>query len=304
MNAPSAQTKPGLFETLRREMRLRNYSHKTTKGYQSCIRTVVNHFTPRHPRELTNDDLRGFLIFLIEKKGWASSTINQMINALRFLYVDLYRRTMQLGDHPRPRKERKLPEILSEEEVLRLLHAVENLKHKTILTLIYSAGLRVGEVVRLRLSDVDEQRGLIHLHKAKGAKDRYTVLSTKLLSTLEEYLREYRPREFLFEGQDGRRHISERSVQYVFQNAVEAAGIVKPVSVHSLRHAFATHLLEQGTDLRYIQRLLGHSSTKTTEIYTHVSKKSIEKIISPLDRVLSARKRPADDSPGSQPKAE
>ncbi|MCW5896363.1 MAG: tyrosine-type recombinase/integrase [Bacteroidetes bacterium] len=201
---------------------------------------------------------------------------------------------MQLGDLPRPKKERKLPEILNENEVLRILDAVDNLKHKTILMLIYSAGLRVGEVVRIRLSDIDEQRKLIHLHKAKGAKDRYTVLSASVLGTLAEYLQEYRPREFLFEGQDGRRHISERTVQYIFQDAVEAAGILKPVSVHSLRHSFATHLLEGGTDLRYIQKLLGHSSSKTTEIYTHVSKKSIEKIVSPLDRALSARKGSTD----------
>jgi site-specific recombinase XerD len=293
MDAPSAQTKPGLFETLRREMRLRNYSHKTIKSYQSCIRSLVQHFKPRHPRDLTNDDLRAFLIFLIEREERAPSTINQMINALRFLYVDLYKRQMQLGDLPRPKKERKLPEVLSEEEVLRILNAVDNLKHKTILMLVYSAGLRVGEVVRIRISDIDEQRGLIHLHKAKGAKDRYTILSSSFLGTLAEYLREYRPREFLFEGQDGRRHYSERSVQAVFQRAAKDAGITKHVSVHSLRHSFATHMLEAGTDLRYIQELLGHSSSKTTEIYTHVSKKSIGKITSPLDRLLHARRSEA-----------
>jgi site-specific recombinase XerD len=155
--------------------------------------------------------------------------------------------------------------------------------------LIYSAGLRVGEVVRIRISDVDEQSGLIHLHRAKGAKDRYTILSTSFLGTLAEYLYEYRPREFLLEGQDGRRHYSERSVQAVFEHAANNAGITKDVSVHTLRHSFATHLLEAGTDLRFIQELLGHSSSKTTEIYTHVSKKSLEKITSPLDRVLQAK---------------
>lgn len=281
--------KAGLFETLRREMRLRNYSHKTFKGYQACLRGLVHHFSPRHPRELNNGDLRDFLIYLIEEKKWAPSTINQMINALRFLYVDLYKRTMQLGDLPRPRKARKLPEVLNEDEVLRILDVVDNLKHKTLLMLVYSAGLRVGEVVRLRLSDIDEQRKLIHLHNAKGAKDRYTVLSTSVLGTLAEYLREYRPKEFLFEGQGDRRHYSERSVQHIFERAAKDAGILKHVSVHTLRHSFATHLLEAGTDLRYIQELLGHSSSKTTEVYTHVSKKSIGRIVSPLDRILKTK---------------
>jgi site-specific recombinase XerD len=276
----------GLFETVQREMRLRNYSQKTIKSYTSCIRSLVQHFKPRHPRELTNEDLRSYLILLIGKEQYASSTINQVINALRFLYVDLYGGQMQLGDLPRPRKERKLPEVLNEEEVLRIFNAVGNVKHKAILMLTYSAGLRVGEVVRLRISDIDEQRLLIHLHKAKGNKDRYTVLSTAFLGTLEEYLREYRPREFLFEGQDGRRHLSERSVQSIFARAAKDAGILKHVTVHTLRHSFATHLLEGGTDLRYIQELLGHSSSKTTEIYTHVSKKSIAKIASPLDRLM------------------
>ena len=291
MEAAIVTTPPGLFETLRREMRLRNYSHKTIKSYTSCIRSLVQHFRPKHPRELTNEDLRNYLIQLIDKEQYASSTINQVINALRFLYVDLYKRQMQLGDLPRPRKERKLPEVLSEEEVLRILNAVDNLKHKTILMLVYSAGLRVGEVVRIRLSDVDEDRKLIHLHKAKGNKDRYTVLSTAFMGTLADYLRDYRPREFLFEGQNGRRHYSERSVQAVFERAANDAEITKNVSVHTLRHSFATHLLEAGTDLRYIQELLGHSSSKTTEIYTHVSKKSIGKITSPLDRLLQTKSK-------------
>lgn len=289
MDSESTTNKPGLYEVLRREMRLRNYSHKTIKAYTSCVRSLIQHFGPKHPRELTNEDLRNYLIHLIEKEQYQSSTINQVINALRFLYVELYKRQMQLGDLPRPRKERKLPEVLSEEEVLRIFNAAENLKHKTILMLIYSAGLRVGEVVRIRISDVDEQRKLIHLHKAKGNKDRYTILSTAFMGTLADYLRDYRPREFLFEGQGDRRHYSERSVQAVFERAANDAGITKQVSVHTLRHSFATHLLEAGTDLRYIQELLGHSSSKTTEIYTHVSKKSIGKITSPLDRVMQTK---------------
>jgi integrase/recombinase XerD len=276
---------PELFETLRREMSLRHYSQKTIKSYTSCIRALVQHFKPRHPRELTNEDLRNYLILLIGKEQYASSRINNVINALRLLYVDVYGRQMQLGDLPRPRKERKLPEVFNE-EVLRIFDAVDNVRHKAILMLTYPAGLRVGEVVRLRISDIDEQRLLIHLHKAKGNKDRYTVLSTTFLGTLAEYLQEYRPREFLFGGQDERRHLSERSVQSTIARAAKDAGIMKHVTVHTRRHSFAAHLLEGGTDLRYIQELLGHSSSKTTEIYTHVSKKSIAEIVSPLDRLM------------------
>jgi integrase/recombinase XerD len=211
-------------------------SSKTIKAYLSCLRSFVRHFRPRLPRELTNEDLRAYLIHLIEKEKYQFSSINQVINAIRFLYVDLYKRELRLDDLPRPRKERKLPEVLSEEEVMRIFNAVDNLKHKAILMLIYSAGLRVGEAVRIRLSDVDEQRKLIHLHKAKGAKDGYTLLSTSLLETLAGYLREYRPREFLFEGQGGRRQYSERSVQHIFERAANDAGILKPVSVHTFRH--------------------------------------------------------------------
>lgn len=289
MEMVADRTRPGLFETVRSEMLLRNYSRTTIKTYLSCIRSLVAYFRPHHPRELSNEDLRNYLTHLITVKQFRASSINQAINALRFLYVELYHRPMEVSDLPRPKRERRLPEVLSEEEVRRIFDSVENLKHKTILMLTYSAGLRVGEVVRLRLSDLDEERKLIHLHKAKGAKDRYTVLSPAFLSILAEYLQEYRPKEFLFEGHDRRRHYSERSVQHIFERAVAKAGIAKKVSVHTLRHSFATHLLEAGTDLRYIQELLGHSSSKTTEIYTHVSKRSIEKIVSPLDRVIQIK---------------
>lgn len=275
------------FETVRKEMRLRNYSPKTVKAYRSCLRTFVRHVLPRHPRDIENEEIRGFLLHLIEDQEWAASTVNQMFNALRFLYVELYRKPFVIESLPRPRKEKKLPVVLDQSEVLRIFESVENLKHRTILLMVYSAGLRVGEVVKLRIEDVDSKRKLLHLHGAKGKKDRYTLLSDVALESLREYFRAYQPKEYLFEGADGRKHLSERSVQHVFERAVAAAGIRKKVSVHSLRHAFATHLLEAGTDLRYIQELLGHASPKTTEIYTHVSRKSLGKIVSPLDTAMS-----------------
>ena len=276
----------GLFETARKEMRLRNYSHKTIKAYMSCLRSFTTHFQPRHPRELTEQDIRNYLLHLMEQKMLAPATVNQVFNALRFLYVDLYRMPFKIGSTPRPQLDRKLPTVLSQCEVLRLFEAVSNLKHKTILMLIYSAGLRVGESVNLKIEDIDSERKLIHLHRAKGKKDRYTLLSDVILDQLRKYYKVFKPKEYLFEGAEGRKHLSERSVQAVFSGAVRRAGIRKSVSVHSLRHSFATHLLESGTDLRFIQEVLGHSSSKTTEIYTHVSQKSLGKIVNPLDEAI------------------
>jgi integrase/recombinase XerD len=280
---------PGLFEVLSRELRLRNYSPKTIKAYKSIIRSFAHHFKPRHPRELTENDIRNYLLYLLEEKQSASSTVNQAFNALRFLYVDLYKMPFVIGSIPRPKKERKLPDVLDQEEVLKIFNAVDNLKHKTILMLIYSAGLRVGESVRLKIEDIDSKRKVIHLRGAKGKKDRYTLLSDVVLEKLREYFKQYRPREYLFKGAEERKHLSERRMQSVFERAVKTAGIRKPVSVHTLRHSFATHLLEIGVDLRYIQELLGHASSKTTEVYTHVSQKTLGKIVSPLDTALSPK---------------
>lgn len=214
-----------------------------------------------------------------------------MINALRFLYVELYKMPFAIQDIPRPQKEKKLPNVLSQEEVLKILSHVDNLKHKTLLMLIYSAGLRVGESVRLRVTDIDGERKMIHLRGTKGNKERYTLLSDAALNALRIYYKEYMPKVYLFEGQGKREHLSERSIQHVFERAVKAAGIRKTISLHGLRHSFATHLLESGVDLRYIQTLLGHNSSKTTEIYTHVSKKSLGKIVNPLDQALQLKSK-------------
>ncbi len=183
----------------------------------------------------------------------------------------------------RPRKDKKLPVVLSKEEVAKIINSVDNVKHKAILMLVYSAGLRVGEVVRLKTEDIDSKRMLIHIKGAKGRKDRYTLLSEIALGILREYWRQYKPQKWLFEGARKDRYITTRTVDKVMEHACTKADINKDVSVHTLRHSFATHLLEGGTDLRYIQELLGHQSSKTTEIYTHVSTQSLGKIKSPLD---------------------
>lgn len=159
-----------LFEVLRQELKLRNYSHKTLTSYRSCLREFVKYFSPRHPRELSNEDIRKYLLHLIEDKHYTAGSINQVFNAIRFLYVELYKRPLVIAGVPRPLKERKLPNVLSQDEVLRIFECVDNLKHKTLLMLIYSAGLRVGESVRLKVSDIDGQRKMIHIHDAKGKR--------------------------------------------------------------------------------------------------------------------------------------
>jgi integrase/recombinase XerD len=177
-----------------------------------------------------------------------------------------------------------LPSVLSEEEVFRLLKQVDNLKHKTALSIIYSAGLRIGELINLKINDIDSARGQIRILQGKGKKDRVSLLSTNILKMLREYYKEYRPKEWLFEGQFGGQY-SQGSIQEVFRQAKKSAGIRKRATVHTLRHSFATHLLERGTDLRYIQELLGHQSSRTTEIYTHVTEKGFKNIISPFDNL-------------------
>lgn len=208
--------------------------------------------------------------------------MNIAINALKFYYGEMLKRNF-VFEIRRPKKDRKLPVVLSREEVFRLLSSVANVKHRAILMLTYSAGLRVSEVVKLSIEDIDTQRQLIHIKGAKGRKDRCTILSEVALESLKEYWSEYKPEKWLFSGAEDGRHISTRTVQAIFEQAKEKASVRKDVTIHSLRHSFATHLLEGGTDLRYIQELLGHKKSKTKEIYTHVSNKALGKIISPLD---------------------
>jgi site-specific recombinase XerD len=250
------------------------------------LRAFIGFFPSRAPRSLSEQDIRRYLLHQLEVEELSSSTVNQIFNALRFLYIELYKQPFRIGSIPRPKNEKKLPTVLDKEEVRKILDSIDNLKHKTIVMLICSAGLRVGEAVRVRVEDIDSRRKLIHLRGAKGKKDRYTLLSDVALEQLREYYRECQPTGFLFEGAEGRRHMAERSVQNVFERAVKAAGLHKRVTVHILRHAFATHLLEAGVDLRYIQELLGQSSSKTTEIYTHVSRKNIGCIRSPIDQII------------------
>ncbi|MGA2623588.1 MAG: site-specific tyrosine recombinase/integron integrase [Bacteroidota bacterium] len=278
----------GFFETVRKEMRLRNYSHKTIKAYVSNLRSLVTYFHPRHPRLLSNKDIKEYLIHLLIDEKQASSSVNQVFNALRFLYVELYEMPFVIGKLPRPQKEKRLPDVLNEGEVKRLFLCVDNLKHRTMLMLAYASGLRVSELVRLRVEDIDGERGLIHVRDAKGKLDRFTIFPESLRGQLFSYWKKYKLGRsgWLFPSDMRERHLSQRSIQSVVEGAIGIAGIKKRVSMHTLRHSFATHLLDRGVDIRYIQALLGHRSVKTTEIYTHISPKSLGRIRSPLDFLI------------------
>lgn len=260
------------------------YSHQTVKGYLGVLRRFLWYFREKDPADITFQDLEKFNSEFILKRNLSSSYQNQLISALKLYYGIYPGKKMLLDLLERPRKERKLPVILSPEEVQRVIQGTRNLKHKCILSLIYSGGLRISEAVNMKIRDIDSGRMVIHIRQAKGRKDRVVGLSENLLRLLREYYYEYRPKEYLFEGQKGGKY-SDRSIQSMFKRQVRRAGIRKEVTVHNLRHSFATHLLEAGVGLSYIQELLGHSSPKTTQIYAQVSRKKLESIRSPLDNL-------------------
>lgn len=267
-------------------MRLRRYSWRTIKSYKGYLRQLFLCYVDQNPAELTTKDIERFIQHRIEDLRWRSATQNQALSAIRYYFEKILGRTDVELDGVRAPRKRKLPTVLSEEEVLRLFDAVRNLKHRCILMLIYSAGLRLSELTRLRRTDVIYDRSQIFVQSGKGDKDRYTILSKYCIGELRNYLNHYQPEYWLFEGREGGPY-SNRSVQSILRRAVDNSGINPYTTVHTLRHSFATHLLEQGVDLRYIQELLGHSSTKTTEIYTHVRSRAKQRIQSPLDNLLS-----------------
>lgn len=269
------------FEDLRRELVSRKYSPKTIKAYLHYNKDFLR-FAKKKPLDVANEDIKNYLFYLADQKDASASTLNLAINALKFYYFIILKRKF-VYEIKRPKKDKKMPVVLSREEVSRIFSSVTNVKHKAILMLTYSAGLRVSEVVKLKVEDIDIQRKLIRIRSGKGRKDRYSILSEVALETLQEYLKEYKPQKWLFLGQRKDKHLTERTTQKIFENACKKAGIRKEVTLHSLRHSFATHLMESGVDIRYIQELLGHKSSKTTEIYTHVSNRDLGKIKSPLD---------------------
>jgi len=267
-----------------RALRMKRYSENTIRTYQAMFLIFMKAFKDHDLSGIRPDEIKQFLYYYMEEKDISSSYQNQLINAIKFYYEQVLKQPRQVYYLERPRKESRLPGVLSLEEVGALIKAIDNLKHRTIISLIYSGGLLISEAINLKITDIDSDRMQMRIEQAKGKKDRMTLLSKGVLELLREYYRQYRPKFWLFEGQTGEQY-SVTNIQAVFRRAKEKAGIRKPATVHTLRHSFATHLLEKGTDLRYIQELLGHKSSKTTEIYTHVSQKKLSLIISPFDDV-------------------
>ncbi|WP_423819649.1 site-specific tyrosine recombinase/integron integrase [Salinimicrobium sp. TIG7-5_MAKvit] len=268
-------------EAYLQKLQLKRYAESTIKTYVSCFETFMNHYSDRNVQDLNENDIRQYLQKLI-REGASHSYINQAINAIKFYYEIVLEMPNRFYAVERPRAEEKLPEVLAKGEVLKIINNTNNIKHRCIVSLLYSAGLRRGEVLNLRMDDIDSKRMVIKVRSGKGNKDRYTILSEKILYDLRKYFLEWRPNEYLFEGPKGEKYSAESIVKIV-KEASKRAGIRKRVTPHMLRHSFATHLLESGTDLRYIQVLLGHKSTKTTEIYTHVATNIFFKIKNPLD---------------------
>jgi integrase/recombinase XerD len=259
------------------------YGSSTVRTYCEIITTYLKFIKPQKANEDINDLIIRFTNGYILAKKLSFSYQNQAINALKLFYMKVHRESFQVDFIERPRREYKLPNVLSKEEVKLLLGACKNKKHKVMLCLIYACGLRSSELLKLTLNDIDSKRKLLLIRNAKGNKDRIAPLPDTITELLRDYYKEERPERWLFEGEAKGSHYKRSSIQKVMKKAVRLAGIKKPVTLHWLRHSYATHLLEGGVNLRYIQEILGHKSSKTTEIYTHVSTKSIQNIQSPFD---------------------
>lgn len=272
---------------LERELRIRNYSRRTIKVYKQHAEKLL-HYLRKCPLDLEKEEVNDFLMYLIDEKKVSLGYYNVSISSMGALFKYVLKKPQVWEDIERPKREHKLPTVMSEEEVRKLLLSIRNLKHRAILMLTYASGLRVSEVVSLEERDIHRNRGVLHIVGGKGRKDRYSILSKAALRSLDDYIISYKPEgKWLFPGQRPERHLSIRSVETAFKDAAIRVGIKKKVSVHTLRHSFATHLLESGINLRYIQEMLGHRKLETTQIYTHVCTKDISQIKSPLDRMLS-----------------
>jgi site-specific recombinase XerD len=288
---PATEALPSVPPEYIRLLEIKRYSTDTARSYTRQFSAFMAYFSGKDLADINEDDIRNYLQHIVGQ-GKSISTQNVVINAIKFYYEQVLEMPQRFYVIERPFKEKKLPLVLSEQEVERLISLTKNLKHKAILATMYSCGLRISELRRLVFSDIQSDRGIVLVRGAKGDKDRTTLLSPNTLDLLRRYYVRYKPQKYLFEGSDGKdkssgipRPYSAKSVQAVLKKALKRAKIDKPATPHTLRHSFATHLLEAGTDLRYIQALLGHSSSRTTEIYTHISTKFMRNIKSPIDNL-------------------
>jgi integrase/recombinase XerD len=286
--APLENTLPSVegiaqIEKFKQWMRSKRYSESTITTYSEALKSFLIFYRDKAIVDITNEDVILYNNEYILKNKLSASFQNQIVNAIKLFFQTIRDTKMMVDKIHRPKRAKVLPNVLSKEEIKLILNAHSNIKHKMMLSLIYSCGLRRSELLNLKPADIDSKRGIIIIRQSKGKKDRIAPLSPKILEMLREYYVLSKPKIWLFEGQNIGEQYSEYSLQSVLKQALQKVGNKKPVTLHWLRHSYATHLLESGTDLRYIQELLGHSSSKTTEIYTHVSTKSIQLIKSPFD---------------------
>jgi integrase/recombinase XerD len=283
--AEATQEDHAMIGELKKWMEHKRYSPSTIKTYTGAALVFIRFLKPKEVKEAVNEDVVRFTNEYILANKYSASYQNQTINAVKLFFGEVLKSKIVIGELERPRPEHRLPNVLSKEEVKAILQAPSNIKHKAMLSIIYACGLRRGELLNLKPLDVDSKRGLLIIRNAKGKKDRVAPLSEKIIKLLREYYIVYRPDKWLFEGQKKGEQYTGRSLEEVLKKNTILAKIKKPVTLHWLRHSYATHLLEGGTDLRYIQEILGHKSSKTTEIYTHVSNKQLQKIKSPIDDI-------------------
>ena len=271
-----------LRERMEADLQLRGLTPKTQKIYLREVRNYARHFG-KSPEKLGEKELREYLLYLLNERKLSTGTYRFYYHGLKFLYKHTLQREEVVEKIRCPRAKKTLPAVFDLAEIKALLSVVENLKHKAILTITYSAGLRISEAAHLKVTDIDSKRMMVRVQQGKGSKDRYTILSQTALECLRQYWKAYRPAQWLFEGQNKDTHISLSAIRQIFLDAKERAGITKPASPHTLRHSFATHLIEAGTSLHHVQLLLGHRSPTTTTVYLHVSKMNLAQVSSPLD---------------------
>lgn len=272
------------FEKFIETLQLKGYSKSTIKTYRNEFAALLMMLKDKRVNGLTSAELRSYFLYCINTLKLSENTLQSRINAVKFYFEQVLKREDIFFEIPRPKKPSTLPKVLSPKDIRKLFEVTTNLKHNTMLKLCYGMGLRVSEIVNLKISDIDSNNMQVFIERAKGKKDRYVILPQSILEQLRAYYLQYRPEKYLFEGMYGEQY-SIRSVQQVFKNAMKKAKINKKVGIHGLRHSFATHLLEQGTDIRFIQELMGHKDIKTTLAYTRVSHHTLKNIKSPLDNI-------------------
>lgn len=284
-----------LRDKMRQDMELKHLSERTIETYLKCVENFAKHYG-KPPEDIGNEAIRDFIYYLLKEKQASQASISQHYSAIKFFYQTTLGRDWALLKIPRSKREKKLPVVLSKEEVWDVFEEIKNIKYLAIMMTIYSGGLRLAEALNLKVSDIDSQRMMIRVNLGKGNKDRYTLLGKRALDILRIYYKETRPKVWLFPSTSPEKQLSPSAVQKTFHDALAKTKITKKASVHTLRHSFATHLLEDGVEIPYIQNLLGHSDSRITSIYLHVARKKLLTVVSPIDRIDEVPEKPKKNS--------